>query len=154
MFDCVIFSSVLVSMPSNGQHSFLLGLLGRRGGFSDCVNALKRATLISTRWRVLLTPCTGSCVNALKRATLISTAPPEIKMSWLLKGVNALKRATLISTNSLSEAGRHGFDVSMPSNGQHSFLQGAREKEIERYRCVNALKRATLISTPEFNTRG
>ena len=85
------------------------------------------------------------CVNALQRATLISTSlleenvkdlarcqcPPTghthfytfcIVLIWLFLSVNALQRATLISTWIKSEKSRVG-------------------------KCVNALQRATLIST-------
>ena len=63
----------------------------------DGVNALKRATLIST-FNEFKDYVNAYRVNALKRATLISTGG----VHWLLSGwwwcVNALKRATLIST--------------------------------------------------------
>ena len=115
-------------------------------------------------------------VNALKRATLISTST----MSELYSNVwcvNALKRATLIST-ALSLLEENAKDiVSMPSNGQRSFLlDTATETESgEVCQCpqtgnahfygsevsplyyrmlrVNALKRATLISTRRHQRR-
>ena len=86
-----------------------------------CVNALERATLISTRMTltmvafVLLCQCprTGNthfyqiatkkilkddkCVNALERATLISTRQKTQRRGHNIR-VNALERATLIST--------------------------------------------------------
>ena len=61
-----------------------------------CVNALTRATLISTGG-VLRMMAMSVSVNALTRATLISTGDID---AWETReeSVNALKRATLIST--------------------------------------------------------
>ena len=63
----------------------------------DCVNALKRATFISTKncdyysaWEY--------CVNALKGATFISTNNIERRYTLCMPSVNALKGATFIST--------------------------------------------------------
>ena len=91
-------------------------------GIDYCVNALKGATLISTKVRRYLQliqkrcqcPERGdphfyglreklelvkdSCVNALKGATLISTGFFRRNKSSVKKSVNALKGATLIST--------------------------------------------------------
>ena len=59
-------------MPSNGQHSFLQLESEPEQKVAQCVNALERATLISTQKRFLLKVTSGG-VNALERATLIST---------------------------------------------------------------------------------
>ena len=113
-------------------------------GNAFCVNALQRATLISTKRRTDNVR-KDKCVNALQRATLISTrnswkaglrlggcqCPPTGNThfhcnkrvnGYLRERVNALQRATLIST------------LIRPSRSQCSS-------------CVNALQRATLIST-------
>ena len=82
-------------MPSNGQHSFLLSYA-------------KKVVMKYAR------------VNALKRATLISTENAK-DINRMAKGVNALKRATLISTKEALTI-ESVLNVSMPSNGQHSFL--------------------------------
>ena len=66
-----------VSMPSHGQHSFLRIAMHWTMCHWKSVNALTRATLISTndcrRWKWT----EGGCVNALTRATLISTYPSK-----------------------------------------------------------------------------
>ena len=85
-----------MSMPSNGQHSFLLS----------------KPFLIL--WPV-------RCVNALQRATLISTEKISIAHNGSSR-VNALQRATLISTGWELVGGVSVSSVSMPSNGPHSFL--------------------------------
>ena len=94
-------STLHVSMPSNGQHSFLQETVWKKFLLVKRVNALKRATLISTvkrrkckwKWALCQCPQTGNthfyqqtvnswiypsnCVNALQRTTLISTVPPQ-----------------------------------------------------------------------------
>ncbi len=110
-----------VSMPSNGQHSFLPGTRFSGRAIWSCVNALKRATRISTTIGHSSGTCCV-CVNALKRATRISTS--NYSINWCMDRL-----------------------VSMPSNGQHAFLLGELWLHCHEQRCVNALKRATRIST-------
>ena len=85
-----------VSMPSNGLHPFLQKFRYGRTTISIRVNALKRATSISTKKK-----------NALRN---------------LKQCVNALKRATSISTDKEEEKPAEHSDVSMPSTGLHPFL--------------------------------
>ena len=72
-----------VSMPSHGQHSFL-------------------------RRHILLNLPVAGCVNALARATLISTCCRTAGPFWISRSVNALARATLISM-SMPSHGQHSF---------------------------------------------
>ena len=133
-------------MPSHGQHSFLLRIILVLLLALLCVNALTRATLISTHidLKPITIPKTCQCphtgnthfygknvkmyacgitgVNALTRATLISTIVGVILNSFAA-GVNALTRATLISTTLTTCFSGIGRRVSMPSHGQHSFLR-------------------------------
>ena len=62
------------------------------------VDALKRATFISTRDDKYTTKPDPECVNALKGATFISTLMILMIVSLLENCVNALKGATFIST--------------------------------------------------------
>ena len=87
----------------------------------QCVNALLRASLISTTTN----SCSihqPSCVNALLQASLISTDAQVISSKKVSDSVNALLRASLISTIISDYIGK-------------------------TYTCVNALLRASLIST-------
>ena len=63
-----------------------------------CVNALNRAILISTSWKVLKSVNAKICVNALNRALLISTGVMKEEDFLIIMCVNALNRAILIST--------------------------------------------------------
>ena len=64
---------------------------------TNCVNALKGATFISTLILMFLLGSRLRSVNALKGATFISTDKPFQK-SRMISCVNALKGATFIST--------------------------------------------------------
>ena len=87
------------------------------------------------------------CVNALKRATSISTIE-----TWTLSTysicINALKRASSISTLLRGNKYENSRCVSMPLNGLHPFLRNKRKQlyGVTVY-CINALKRASSIST-------
>ena len=94
----IIGGSIKVSMPYVGQHSFLLNVVTNRRLARSCVNALCRATLISTLFHS-------------KRG----------KQSRR-KSVNALCRATLISINRRVFLFRKEVSVSMPYGGLHLFL--------------------------------
>ena len=66
-----------VSMPLVGQASFLLGVGIIAIGMHLCVNALSRASLISTEEYTMFAK-KAYCVNALSRASLISTKIEEV----------------------------------------------------------------------------
>ncbi len=114
------------------------------------VNALQRATLISTLqddrvseyYVVCQCPPTGNIHFYVQR--------PQERQEVIR--VNALQRATLISTRGNGGDIMLTNDVSMPSNGQHSFLQKSANIKEEHNVCVNALQRATLISTKREDT--
>ena len=95
-----------------------------------CVNALQRATLISTT-KGVRNRCYCCCVNALQRATLISTYKKNglkilsVRVSMPSNGPHSFLRG--------SEKARAGqCSVSMPSNGPHSFLHAKSYKERAR----------------------
>ena len=113
-----------------------------------------------------------NCVNALCRASLISTIATHRSTTILVYCVNALCRASLISTDDGDEDEDYEDEVSMPYVGQASFLPTSKNyEEIYEIKCqcpmsgkphfyaseatapataqegVNALCRASLIST-------
>ena len=90
---------MLCQCPKTGNSHFHYHPVRDMYQIDSCVNALRRATLISTvdEWG---DPINESCVNALRRATLISTRK-EWSVLVQMHCVNALRRATLISTLSL-----------------------------------------------------
>ena len=110
------------------------------------------------------------CVNALERATLISTLGRASKNESKQNCVNALRRATLISTEEIAEivnqalcqcpkTGNSHFHKSIwhfqwseklcqcPKTGNSHFHGGSSPLKPILAFCVNALRRATLIST-------
>ena len=117
----------------------------------------------STRPRVCQCPQTGhtlfyvdeanaimaaakACVNALKRATLISTL-----QNFTVRMEDGRCQCPPTGHTHFYGMGRRPVSgkqaVSMPSNGQHSFLQTWILTYLNYLNGVNALKRATLIST-------
>ena len=132
-------------MPSNGLHPFLL--IDQDGAIHEwrmcqCpqtgyihfyfnvttiknalkgVNALKRATSISTYLIQAVSLCWLYCVNALKRATSISTTLEKL-------GKDTVKTVSMPSNGlhpfllSIWRKQTHDARVSMPSNGLHPFL--------------------------------
>ena len=86
-----------------------------------CVNALQRATIISTN-------------NAL---TLVNSANVSMPYTGLPSFLHSKELANK-TTDTV---------VSMPYNGLPSFLHRKAYKEIKHNCCVNALQRATIIST-------
>ena len=76
---------ICVSMPCIGQVSFLPGASPRnRGGLGRCVNALYRASLISTgRSSNEESSNSRNGVNALYRASLISTSVEMTRLPFL-----------------------------------------------------------------------
>ena len=95
---------------------------GREIYMISCVNALRRATLISTfNWAY--DSLYYICVNALRRATLISTRK-WIYFTWKWMCVNALRRATLISTGILLWLKFHSSEgCQCPKTGNSHFHQ-------------------------------
>ena len=111
-----------MSMPCIGQVSFLLQCTFRFSGLLSCVNALYRASLISTGCvfeyhstddRVSM-PCIGQVSFLLTKGYY-----PPIRKDC----VNALYRASLISTALAISCLFFGIYVSMPCIGQVSFLR-------------------------------
>ncbi len=86
------------------------------------------------------------CVNALERATLISTLGRASKNESKQNCVNALRRATLISTEEIAEIVNQAL-CQCPKTGNSHFHKTCGNKEVAERGCVNALRRATLIST-------
>ncbi len=86
-------------------------------------------------------------VNALYRASLISTLPSHPEQKPRAPCVNALYRASLISTMRYANKDMVEKYVSMPCIGQVSFLQFTKLTVDGKQLCVNALYRASLIST-------
>ncbi len=112
--------NMMVSIPSNGPHSFLQEetcRLQQTGGVSMPSNGphsfLQMAKV--NKWPE------RTSVNALQRATLISTETKygyswvSIYVSMPSNGPHSFLRHIEAKTNA-------SFDVSMPSNGPHSFL--------------------------------
>ena len=115
-----------------------------------CVNALSRATLISTFLKTVTRAPRLTGVNALSRAFLISTSgTAAYAIISFLSCVNALSRAFLISTKATDYYRMIDNMVSMPYLGPSSFLPqgGCYPRSYGRPQCVNALSRAILIST-------
>ena len=69
------------------------------------VNALSRASLISTTLEICKERNRMKCVNALSRASLISTKWLATPVTWGGLCVNALSRASLISTGTATKGG-------------------------------------------------
>gem|GEM_PF-6098865 len=105
---------VVCQCPERGDPHFYRVTNYQRQGTPVCVNALKGATLISTRWKRLLLGDGEECVNALKGATLISTYIQNGKLTEMGQSVNALKGATLISTGAKAVEENVDDNVSMP----------------------------------------
>ena len=86
-----------VSMPLNGLHPFLPEYRKMKYLDMGCINALKRASSISTNISLMERYSFMMCINALKRASSISTKHDELRTPIVLC-INALKRASSIST--------------------------------------------------------
>ncbi len=84
-------------MPLTGLLSFLRIKQDSTGTAMDCVNALKRASFISTIWQ-LCEEDEEASVNALNRASFISTVQ-RVNQQLGIESVNALNRASFISTS-------------------------------------------------------
>ena len=67
-----------MSMPSIGQVPLLTNSYAVVKLCNECVNALNRATLISTGKMSIQNEGNNECVNALNRAILISTKKNNI----------------------------------------------------------------------------
>lgn len=113
--------------------------------FEKCVNALYRASFISTRWCVYRWEKIKS-VNALYRASFISTIS-EDDGKCSRECVNALPRAYFISTWVAAVFEKQQPIVSMPYLGLLLFLLTSWAKEVWKAWCVNALYWAYFIST-------
>ena len=136
-----------VSMPSNGQHSFLLEFVqNKTPEICMCQCPQTGHTLFYVDEANAIMAAAKACVNALKRATLISTL-----QNFTVRMEDGRCQCPPTGHTHFYGMGRRPVSgkqaVSMPSNGQHSFLQTWILTYLNYLNGVNALKRATLIST-------
>ena len=113
-----------------------------------CINALCRASLISTQTRSVTPSAPLTCVNALCRASLIST-----RKEWFWSWPSLFVSMPYVGQASFLRGGgtyvkENRWTVSMPYVGQASFLRiNYVNVTLQRLGSVNALCRASLIST-------
>ena len=119
--------------PSNGPHSFLPNLASRSFRNSQCVNALQRATLISTEsshqrrfgcYRCQCPP-TGH-THFYRRGQPHGGQPHGVSMPS--NGPHSFLHICTSSRNTL-------IGVSMPSNGPHSFLPNLAIYQLKKSGC-------------------
>ena len=110
----------LYQCPSSGFSHFYRIDVSWSGGMSDCVNALLRASLISTQFRTHRWKCCNSV--SMPFFGLLSFLQSIRRSLWrALYRVNALLRASLISTKYLPEVKPTYSACQCPSSGFSHF---------------------------------
>ena len=136
---------ICVSMPSSGFYHFYddtpvekVDPVSVSMPFFGLLSFLRRSEMFfAVAWR---------CVNALLRASIISTTLRNVFRRGM-KMCQCPLRASIISTVFWCDFWRKEAIVSMPFFGLLSFLLGAKNRELMLKKSVNALLRASIIST-------